>query len=731
MNALLVVHFLLSFVVILISIMFIIKLMQLSKRRFVLTSLLFWGIMSFTAMIAEGVDFFAPVFMTKMPFETFVALGILDLICLVIYLFFEAKRNGIKPNYPFIIIGTLLLFTTIIGIWYDSGTSFVVNVQIITPVFSVLDKVIWTITFALGLVAAYIMFVIYPKGQYSSKRLVWFYYAVILVGIISIIYSLSAEFRLYASIFSRGETQSIESFYNNENTYSAMLMLALLATFAANFRIQKWWNYILMVVFFAAMLFATSLTCIALSVLFIFFYYSFGIVKFVKQKNKKWIIIDSVVLGFFTIALLLMYFVLGNSQIIAMTNFKSFIDKYILLKDYASFGYRQAVWDNAIAVLTTPMDWIFGKGYQTYNAIVSLRWIVIRGTPSPYVDSGYVQLLGTSGIIGLLAYSGVFGYLVFIFVKLVKNKRWKNVIIPFGAMITIAIHGIFETTVFFDFNTKGMVITAMFVLPLLIEYNDMKNPELKESIKTAEIPVHRYFHSKNFANLFASFSIALAVALAGSSFILLKTLPIREHLFAIFICGSIALIALFLTLPFLIRVWTVKMSGKILSSTIFINALALVGMPALTSVTFGLLSMNLVVGMVFFTITLISILLLQILIYGARYDYLKEYAYYVRDMLLSTVVSSVVCFIVYAAIMVAVSFVFTFSILFFVTSIIIFFIVYLCSLTLLPNHVKNKKKWRDLLNFYNDVYLKNLQVSLIKNDQKDAEKIENGVTQII
>lgn len=687
--------------------------------------------MAVTAMIAEGIDFFAPVFMTKMPFETFVALGILDVICLIIYLFFEAKRNNVKPNYLFIGILALLFSTTVIGIWFNAETSFEVLGQIINPVFSLLDKTIWTITFALGLIAVYIMFVVYPKGQYSSKRLTWFYYAVILVGIISIIYSLSAEMNLYTSIFARGETQAIKSFYNNENTYSTMLMLALLAVFVANFRIQKWWNYILMIVFFAAMIFATSLTCILLSIAFILFYYAFGIVKFVKLKNKKWIIIDSIVLSVFLLSLVILYFVFGNSDIVPMEHFKNFIDKYVLTKDYLSFGHRKDVWDNAFATLTTPMDWIFGKGYQTFNSVVSLRWIVIKGVPSPYVDSGFVQLIGSNGIIGIAAYLAAIVYIIFMFVKLVKNGRWNKVIIPFGAIIAVLIHGVFESTAFFDFNTKGMVITAMFVLPILIEYNNLKNPELRESIKTTEIPVHRYFHSKNFANLFASFSIALAVSLAGSSFILMKNLPIRENLFAIFICGSFALIALFLTLPFLIRVWTVKMSGKILSSTIFINTLALVGMPSLMGTTFGLLAMNFVVGMIFFTITLMSVLLLQILIYGARYDYLKEYAYYVRDMILSTIISSVVCFVIYAAAMFIVSFAFTFSILFFVTSIVVFFFVYLCSLTLLPNHFKNKKKWRDLLNFYNDVRLKNLQISIIKNDQKDAKNSINGVTQII
>lgn len=692
------------------------------KRRFVLTSFLFWVIMVFSIILAERIDFLAGVFMTPMPTETFFAFAILTFLCFVIYFYFEIRNNKTKPNYLLLSLMVLLFVSGTVGIWHTSGTPFLLDGVLRYPYVFPLEKTIYTITLAFGLTTSYAFFEVFPRNQFDAKRIKWFYYSVAVVGLISIIYSLATEYPLYGQIFQIAETSStrvsILSFYNNENTYGAMLMLSFFAIAIVNYTRHAWWNYVIMLGFAVAMIFSSSLTCIAVTVLFTIVYFILMTVKLAKDGKKGQIIFHSLFIPLLSIAAVITFGVMYAFEVKPIVSVIDFIIQIIFKKDFKTISNRIPNWSNALSVLNSPIDWIFGKGYKTFDSAISYRYALIYGHGNTFVDSGLIAIVGSFGAIGALIYLFFIIFTIYMFAKINKAKKGAKAVIPFVGFFFMLIHGIFENTIFLSFDTKGVVISMMFIMPILIEYNNVKRVELTEYVKTVDIPVKRYFHSKNFANLLASISISLSVAMLSSSFMLIKSFDTMKDLFTIFAVTSLMLLAFFLTFPFVLRVWAVKMHRKLFIGTVILNIVTLIGISTLVGLTFGLLTHKLTVGVFLFAASFIVILLIQVLIYSVRYGYMKEWTYYFKDMVESTIVNSLLSLVFFGAIAFLVSRAIDFSIMFFIAANLIFFISYLCLLTLLPNHPSNTRKWKELLYFYNDVYLKRIQNTLLKEEQK-------------
>lgn len=675
--------------------------------------------MVFVVMLAEHIDFFSGVLMTPMPLSAFIAFCILTLLCFIIYFYFETKVNKIKPNFFVIVVICLLFVSGLIGIWFNSGTAFLVDGTEFSTSIPYLDKIVDTLTLGFGVLGIYVILVIYPKNQIDSRKMYWFYYIIALIGLISLIYSLSVEFDLYLEIF-RGDiggsnNVSIVSFYNNENTYSVMMMLAFIAIAIINFSKTRWWNYLLMIVFFTGLFFATSLTCITLTIIFSGIYFIVSIINFVKKGNKGQIIAHALTFPLAIILLFIIFITLYLCEVGPIVKIFNFVSEFVLKKDFSTFSSRFKVWENAISTLNSPLDWIFGKGYKTFNSVISYRFSLVYGRDNPYVDNGFIQVLGSFGLIGLLFYVALIVFVIYMFAFCSKKGKFSKVAVPFSGFILMVGHCFFENTIMLDFDTKGMVVTMMFIMPLLIEYNAAKHSEVIQYYEEVNIPVKKYFHSKNFAILLAATSLAICVSLLSSTFILIPKLPVMENLLFIFLIVSSILLAFFLTGPFLIRIWAIRNTNKTLATTIAINVIALLGLSSLIGVTFGILADSLLVGIFFFLASFLSILMLQVLIYGTRYGYMREYARYMRGMFLSTIVNTVVSIVVFGGVMFGLSYLLPFNALFFVVSILIFVVLYLCSLIIFPNRSIYKKKWKDLLNFYNDAMLKNIQNNLLKN----------------
>lgn len=694
----------------------------MAKRRFVLTTALFWIIMVLSILLAERIDIMTGEFMTIMPTETFFAFAILTLLCYIIYFYFEIKNNKTKPNYVLITIIVVLFVSGTIGIWHNSEGAFLLDGVLRYPYVFPLEKAIYTVTLAFGLATSYAFFDVFPRNQFDVKRLTWFYYGVALVGLVSLIFSLATEMPTYIKIFQVEDGSfgrlSIMSFYNNENTYGAMLMLSFFAIGIINYHKHAWWNYVIMLGFAIAMVFSSSLTCISVSIVFIVIYFVLMTVKLVKVGKKGQIIFHTLFLPLLSIAALITFGVMYAFEVKPVVSLIDFIIQIIFKKDFTTISHRIPNWDNALSVLNSPLDWIFGKGYKTFDSAISYRYWLIYGRTNAFVDSGLISIVGSFGAVGAVVYVIFIIFTIYMFARIAKAKRAGNVAVPFLGFFLILIHGIFENTIFLSFDTKGVVVSMMFIMPILVEYNNVKRSQLTEEVKTTAIPVKRYFHSKNFANLLAAFSISAAIAMLSSSFMLIKTFETMKDLFIIFAVTSLMLFVFALTYPFMIRVWEVKMNRKLFINTVVLNTFTLIGAPLLIGLTFGLLTSELIIGVISFAASFAVLLIMQVLIYSVRYKYLKEWTYYFRDMVGSTVVNSLLSLVFFGAIMFLLSRVVNFSAMFFVACILIVLIAYLCLLIVLPNHPSNTRKWRELLYFYNDVRLKRIQNSLLKEDKK-------------
>ena len=110
------------------------------------------------------------------------------------------------------------------------------------------------------------------------------------------------------------------------------------------------------------------------------------------------------------------------------SNLWKFIFREILNKDYSTLTSRTGIWASVFGLLSkNPIDFIFGLGYKTGNAIFTTYFVTYRDANFAIrsTHNGFMEIFLRHGLLGLLAYITLLSTFIFGLVRLTKIKQYR------------------------------------------------------------------------------------------------------------------------------------------------------------------------------------------------------------------------------------------------------------------------------------------------------------------
>ena len=346
----------------------------------------------------------------------------------------------------------------------------------------------------------------------------------------------------YKEIFTGDSLRvSVGSFFWNGNMFAGTLYFATIAAIILNtMKKNPLWYITIVLLAFETFLTVSSLSVVS-EFLVIFVYLLFEIcVSFKKHPVRSGIFL-SLHLSF-TVAFLMLLF-LGKYMDNAVGHIFHRLYHEIFETNQES---RFKIWaDSLHYLMDNPIKLVFGNGFgvsiEVCRALNNLN----------SVHNGFIQILFNYGIVGSAIYLGFLAFFVFGFFRLIKKKTRYALILTMigGSLLGYAIG---ESIIFFNSNAQGILIGALFYLPLVMETKHDIRKEIKEEVLQIEKPQLKC----NNGVIKVTGSILLALFCMVFPLIFIKSLPNYTDLFYLILSIAISLFVLFIFLPYLLSLLT-------------------------------------------------------------------------------------------------------------------------------------------------------------------------------
>ena len=532
--------------------------MKLERYRFGLTTIIFFFVIVLSCMFAEGVDFFKEGYTPFVLKDTIFAASSV-FVAILVYVIIERKRN--KAKIDWLILPFMLLLTTIsiIGlvqpyienaIHGNPGSEFyVLDIGILIK--NILIVVLCnTVT--------YLLLAILPKRIAKVNTLCVIYWCIVAFGLIAIGYSIIFEFDSYKAIFEDGSTDgynSIKSMFYNENNYGQLLMLCIMTLIVINAAKPHWWHFLFVLVLFVGMIFSTSLSSLAISLLAIFIYLLYELVYTWKRHVIRNCLYFALVVFGIT-ALVIAFIVCAEADIKPFSSLQTFISEYIFDKNFETASGRTTVWTMSLSALTTPMQTLFGLGNGVALPYITNYVASVYSAKILHVDSGFIEVVVTNGIAGLVVYISMIACLIVLCFVLAIKKKQKLAIPILIVLICTLLYSSLESLVLFSPNTIGVTTSVIIALPLLIQFNKIKKvPVVQTNTMNIKINAHK-LTSGQIVTLYA-LPFFLIIIFFLTALLIPSFIPTNFCLAIIIIS-----LAIFLTLPYLVAMIRRKSIGR-------------------------------------------------------------------------------------------------------------------------------------------------------------------------
>lgn len=452
---------------------------NMRAKRFPITIILFWIILIFIAFLLENIALLSPYPQDGMGFKLFVSIFAITLIFVGIYLYYEKKYNNIKVDWLVLIIITAFFIINTIIILIEPNyrvlTSEGSSKEVVVT-FSIKEKIIYILQLFVSLVMVYIFLVPYKKRAYSLKVQTWAYWLFVTYALIAVIFSFfldHEEYVHFATPNAERMIKGVKSFYTNQNFYGFTMMMAVMTLMVIQIKRHRFYNTILMFVFFVAGIFSACSATVMISAFVFLLYYILDIINGLKKQTMKTIIrLLCVILGCFSFFITVMLLYDKNIPWVK-TPVDFCILRFILDsgRGFLSFDSRDVVWVSAQEIIyESPLSIIFGHGFKVGSWLVHSQ-VCTRVDISKYAiltaHSSFYEIWVRFGLIGLALYAILIidftASCIYLFIK--KERRFA--VIFFICFLGMILHGIPETSIFFEGNTKGITITMFFFMPVL------------------------------------------------------------------------------------------------------------------------------------------------------------------------------------------------------------------------------------------------------------------------
>lgn len=495
----------------------------MGKLRFTLTYLLFWVTIIFSCLLAENFSIFSNDHMGGMQNGSIYILSFFIILLLVFYYLLERKHNKIKLDTVLLCAISTFGLVSIFTVCFQGTRVFTDGIDGAIGAISftseekfldVLQIIIW---------CAVLYGTLYAITRYSISRrwLKWLAFVYIVGLLLCAVVDVFMEFPKIVAIFKGAYLGDLTFIIYNSNVWGHLLLIGVLSCIVLCLKRFKWYYYCAMMFFFVMIIFTSCATAVFVSLTVMIAYTVFEIIAvFYKNRKKLVTYLAAYIGGLVIFATVFALMVIVNVDI--FSNFWAFIFREILNKDYSTLTSRTGIWASVFGLLSkNPVDFMFGLGYRTGNAIFTTYFMTYRDAHFAIrsTHNGFIEIFLRHGLFGIICYVTLLSTFIFGLIKLVKIKQYRVAFLYSLCFFGILAHGVAESTTFFTPNIGGMYITLIFFLPVAKEtkYNHLK--ELNKDLQERKIE-HTKVTSSNiyyFVN-----SIIIGLILATLSFFLCR-----------------------------------------------------------------------------------------------------------------------------------------------------------------------------------------------------------------
>ena len=421
------------------------------------------------------------------------------IIGLVIYLLFlgllfflnSIERNRFKNFLPLgVCLGVVFIINIITTCVFKNTTDFTLisidgNEYQGTYYVSNFEKFKYIVQFFIMCMNCYLGFVVIPQIAKTQKAFKIFVYIYIAFVIIVTITGYITEYQKYYNFFFNFTPQSVDGSTISplglyKNTFGFLLTLQIFCFIYLHNDNRKW--YFIVMMFFALFNILVILCKLGLiiSSIAIAIYLIYLLVDTWKKNPKRNAIIAIAVGGTIAVAaLVVLILVLTNNPLI--NELFSKISKLFETKENTLFT-RSLIWKNCFTIVKTHNAYLFGCGYGVtggllyeYNTID----LSVYYNHTTHAHNIWIEYYAYGGISLVILSVLLTACLIYAIVKIWKRN---NKIAFFASLLILCslIYGSLENyPIFFARSFESTLFGYLIVVPLMIEYYQMRNEPVK------------------------------------------------------------------------------------------------------------------------------------------------------------------------------------------------------------------------------------------------------------
>ena len=525
----------------------------MGKLRFTLTYLLFWVTIVFSCLLAENFSIFTNDHMGGMQTGTLYILSFFVLLLLVFYYILERKHNKMKIDTVLLCAIATFGLVAILTVCCQGTRTFADGIGGAVGVISFSPKVKLQYVLQIIIWCAVLYGVLYAITRYSISRkwLKWLAFIYIVGLLTCAVADVFLEANKIIGIFAGNYQGDITFVIYNSNVWGHLLLIGVFSCIVLCLKRFKIYYYIPMVFFVVMIVFTSCATATFVSLVVTIAYTIFEIIAmFYKQRKKLVTYLFAYIGGLIIFVSIFALMVIVNVDV--FSNFWEFIYREIIHKDYSTLTSRTGIWASVFGLLSkNPLDFIFGLGYRTGNAIFTTYFMTYRDANFAIrsTHNGFVEIFLRHGLLGVLAYTALLSTFIVGLVRLVKIKQYRVAYLYSLCFFGVLVHGIAESTTFFTPNIGGMYITLIFFLPVAKETKYKYLAELNKDLQHTEFPTHKL--SKNeICYCLVSLLFGLVISIASVFLCLGNTTNVPE--LVVYICLLCLLVASVFVAPIIL-----------------------------------------------------------------------------------------------------------------------------------------------------------------------------------
>ena len=461
----------------------------MEKLKFTLGNLWFWVAMIFTCFLTENMQYLSGNPLDGYNLTTLILVTSGTVACLFMYFFFNHKRNGLKFDWILLSAISTLGIAFLIGIWLAKGNTYVFEdgSNSITVSFTTYEKVRASIILVVFLVFTYAYMFCINTTKFSSRKTILLAYVGIGAAVVSIIYSLATEMKVYEAIFKDEVTSglSIDSFYGNKNYYGSVLFIGILSCIVAIYYKPRFHWYLLMVFMYVVLLSTAAVLPSVVITGLLPIYLLEETIRFSVKRKWKYAVFTTISI-LLLLALIFLFFYGSNHEWNGFKGLDVYLSDVFNSKNFSTFSGRTKIWENILPYcFDNPISIIFGHGaiisekhILAITAAMNNNLVGVRTT-----HNGYLQVMFEYGIIGTIANLFLLCYFFYSCVRLLLEKQFHFVFVHFLLVLSCLVFNFCESSSFFDAGVKEMFISVCFLMPVITKYKLSKRPERLQEVK--------------------------------------------------------------------------------------------------------------------------------------------------------------------------------------------------------------------------------------------------------